>query len=221
VREMPSESQESSNDSKYVVFQALSHPTRVRILTLIEKKELAFSSLKNELGIESNGQLQHHLQKLSPLIEEKENGSYGLTDLGIRALGIYSESEKSGRSLEEICCIPASNEKAHNNQIIRSGILVRLFIGSVLLFLTAAILVSSIISGLAPLTLQFKGDSFSLGIDGLLIFGFFGLSFLIAAFSGYPGCEITAIPNLFVRKKWYCGCLVTSFNLPNGRLLKK
>jgi DNA-binding transcriptional ArsR family regulator len=218
---MSSESQASSNDPKYVVFQALSHPTRVRILALIEQKELAFSSLKNELGIESNGQLQHHLQKLSTLIKEKENGSYGLTDLGIRALEIHAESEKSGRSLEEICCIPVSNKNAHNNQIGRSGTLVRLFIGLVLLLLTAAILVSSLTSGLAPLTLQFRGDSFSLGIDGLLVFGFFGLSFLIAAFSGYPGCEITAIPNLFVKKKWYCGCLFASFNLPKGRLLKK
>jgi DNA-binding transcriptional ArsR family regulator len=218
---MSSESQESSTDSKYTIFQALSHPTRVRILTLVEKKELAFSSLKNELGIESNGQLQHHLQKLSPLIREKENGSYCLTDLGIRALGIYAESEKSGRSLAEICCIPFSTAMAHNKQIGSSGTLVRLLIGSVLLVLTAAILVSSITSGLAPLTLQFRGDSISLGIDGLLIFGFFGASFLISAFSGYPGCEITAIPNLFVTKKWYCGCLMKPFNLPNGRLLKK
>jgi len=217
---MSSESQAASYDSKYVVFQALSHPTRVRILALIEQKELAFSSLKNELGIVSNGQLQHHLQKLSPLIKEKENGSYDLTDLGL-ALGIYEESEKSGRSLEELCCIPVSNKNAHNNQIGRSGTLVRLFIGLVLLLLTAAILVSSLTSGLAPLTLHFRGDSFSLGIDGLLVFGFFGLSFLIAAFSGYPGCEITSIPNLFVKRKWYCGCLISSFNLPNGRLLKK
>ncbi len=217
---MSSESQDSAYDSKYVVFQALSHPTRVRILTFIEKKELAFSSLKNELGIESNGQLQHHLQKLSPLIKEKENGSYALTDLGYKALEIHAESEKTGRSINEICCIPVSNERAHNNQIGQRGTLVRLLIGSVLLVATAAIIVSSLTSGLAALTVHYGSDSASLGIDGILVFAFFGFSFLLSAFSGYPGCEITAIPNLFVKKKWYCGCLMTPFNLPNGRLLK-
>ena len=218
---MSSKSQDFSDDFKYTIFQALSHPTRVRILTLIEEKELAFSSLKNELGLESNGQLQHHLQKLSTLIKEKANGNYGLTDGGVRALEIYLESEKSGKSLQDICCIPVSTEKAHNKQISRNGILLRLLLGSVLLLATGAILLSSLTSGLAPLTVHYGADSASLGIDGILIFVFFGISFLLAAFSGYPGCEITAIPNIFLKKRWYCGCLITPFNLPNGRLLKQ
>ncbi|MFI5419937.1 MAG: winged helix-turn-helix domain-containing protein [Nitrososphaerales archaeon] len=217
---MPEEAQESSNDSNYVYFDALSHPTRVRILTLVGEKELSFSSLKHELGIGSSGHLQHHLQKLSDFVMIESNGNYALTDKGRRALEIYGESERSGRSLQDLCYIPVSAGLAHNNQISRNGTIVRLSIGSVLLAATAAIIVSSLVSGLAPLTVYFGNNSASLGADGILFFGFFGVSFLISAFSGYPGCEITAIPNLFVSKKWYCGCLMPQFNLPNGGMLK-
>ena len=107
----------SLNDSEYIYFEALSHPTRVRILSLIGEKELTFSSLKHELEIGSSGELQHHMQKLSNFVMTENKGSYDLTDEGRRALELYSESKKSGRSLEAICCIPHSTERAHNNQI--------------------------------------------------------------------------------------------------------
>ncbi|MGH9917580.1 MAG: DUF7347 domain-containing protein, partial [Nitrososphaerales archaeon] len=74
-------------EERYRIFNALSHPTRVKILKLVDEKRLAFSALKHELGLESSGQLQHHLQKLSGFITvEKESGCYGLTATGRRAL---------------------------------------------------------------------------------------------------------------------------------------
>ncbi|MGI0090434.1 MAG: ArsR/SmtB family transcription factor [Nitrososphaerales archaeon] len=216
-----SKSEDLSNDPKYRIFQALSHPTRVRILTLIEQNELSFSALKHELGIESSGQLQHHLLKLSGLVSEEKNGCYGLTDAGRRSLEIYWESERSGRSLQDLCCVPSLREFAGNNLVGRSGTLLRLSAGSLLLVLTAASLATYIFFGQTLLNLQLSGASsiVSLGLEGAIIFGFFGVSFVIAALTGYPGCEITAIPNLFSSKKWYCACLMTPFNLPNGRLL--
>ena len=209
-------------DARYLIFQALSHPFRVRMLTLIEQNELTFASLKRELGTESSGQLQHHLEKLSGLITFKQNGSYGLTDEGKRALDIYRESEKSGSPLEDLCCIPTATEMAHDKQISGSGTILRLSIGSILLALTAAIIASYLFWHQAGLNFLLGGYNISFfGIEGAIIFGFFGASFLISGVTGYPGCEITAIPNLFLRRKRYCSCLITPFNLPNGRLLQK
>jgi DNA-binding transcriptional ArsR family regulator len=214
------------NDVKYVIFQALSHPTRVKILALIDHKDLTFGSLKNELGIESSGQLQHHMQKLSSLVTEKDNGSYGLTNAGKRALDIFWESERSGRSVEDLCCLPTPSEVAHDKQISSSGTVLRLAIGSILLALTVAILAVYFVSGQAALTFHAtSSSSVSFGgwwFAGVILFGFFGVSFLISAITGFPGCEVTAIPNLFSRKKkMYCSCLITPFNLPNGRLLDR
>jgi len=55
-------------EDRYRIFEALSHPTRVKILRLVKEKQLAFSALKHELGLESSGQLQHHLRKLSEMV---------------------------------------------------------------------------------------------------------------------------------------------------------
>jgi hypothetical protein len=211
------QTEELPYDTKYLIFQALSHPFRVRILTLIEQNEVTFSWLKHELGIESSGQLQHHLEKLSGLITLKENGCYGLTDVGKRALDIYRESERSGSPLEDLCCMPSPTEMAHDKQISRSGTILRLSIGSALLALTVAILAF----GQTALRLQLSNSIISFDLTGLVILGFFGVSFLISGVTGYPGCEITAIPNLFLSRKRYCSCLITPFNLPNGSLLQR
>jgi hypothetical protein len=220
----PDNEELANGETKYAIFQALSHPARVKILLLAETNQPTFSSLKHDLGIKSSGQLQHHMQKLFGFIVEEKSGSYELTDLGRKALAIYRESEKSGKSLEDLCCIPAFSGLAHDNQVGNTGKRLRLAIGSVLLVLTVIILVFSVVLGQAAITLHPTGSSsVSFGgwwLAGVVILGFFGISFIVSAISGYPGCEVTAIPNLFSEKKMYCACLITPFNLPNGRLLK-
>ena len=186
---------------------------------MIEGNDLTFASLKHEVGIESSGQLQHHLQKLSALIAEKSNGSYGLTYAGRRALDIFRESEGSGRSLEEICCLPAPSEMAQYKQVGRAGCLLRFSIGMVLIVLALGIVTTYLLTGQLALSFNLMGTSFvSFGVGGAAFFGFFGVSFLVASVTKYPGCEITAIPNLFIRRKRYCACLITPYNLPDGRL---
>jgi DNA-binding transcriptional ArsR family regulator len=215
------ETKDLPNEDRYLIFQVLSHPARVKILALLEGNDLTFSSLKQELRMESSGQLQHHLQKMSGLISVESNGSYLLTWVGKRALSIYRESEKSGSSLENLCCQPPRNEMALDHQISRTGTILRLSIGSVLSALTLAVVGSYFLSGHDYLAFVIGSYHISLGIGDVILFGFFGASFLISAVTGYPGCEITAIPNLFTSKKWYCSCVMTPFNVPNGRLLQR
>ena len=215
---MPVDLENLSVEDRYRIFEALSHPTRVKILKLVDEKGLTFSTLKHELGLGSSGQLQHHLQKLSGfIIIEKDSGCYGLTDTGRRALDIYGSSEKSGRSLEAICCLPVRLEASKTVQVGRTGSALRLSLAGLLLALTIAFVASG------QAALRFYGSSVSVGfgLSGAIIAGFFGVSFLIAGLEGYPGCEVTAIPNLFARRrKYYCSCVITPFNLPNGRLLE-
>jgi len=205
-------------EERYRIFDALSHPTRIKILKLVEEKGLAFSSLKHELGLESSGQLQHHLQKLSGFIDvEKGSGCYRLTDTGRRALEIYESSERSGRSLEAVCCLPARQDSPMTVRVGRKGSVLRLSLAGLLLALTVALVASG------EAALKFYGSSISVGFgaSGAIVAGFFGVSFLIAGVDGHPGCEITAIPNLLAGgRKYYCSCLITAFNLPNGRLLE-
>jgi hypothetical protein len=84
------------------LFEALSHPVRVRILESLESGGLKFSDLKRATGISSNGHLEFHLGKLSGLVSTTEGGNYSLTDDGREALrflrisGAHDDSERAG-----------------------------------------------------------------------------------------------------------------------------
>jgi hypothetical protein len=185
----------------------------------VQGRTLTFSGLKSELGLQSNGQLQHHLQKLSGFVTmESESGNYGLADTGRRALETYKLGEASGTSLEAICCIPARLGSRETVRVGRSGSALRLLFAGLLFALTSAIVIWGQVG------VRYYDSSVSVGGFGLavaIVAGFFGVSFLIAGLTRDPGCEVTAIPNLFAgQRKYYSSCVITAFNLPNGRLLE-
>ena len=77
---------DSFNSSKAEIFEALGHPTRIRILQELSEKPLAFSELKRAAGLESNGLLTFHLGKLKDLVKLNSEGAYAVTDGGREAL---------------------------------------------------------------------------------------------------------------------------------------
>jgi DNA-binding transcriptional ArsR family regulator len=77
---------DSFNASKAEIFEALGHPTRIRILQELNEKPLAFSELRRAAGLESNGLLTFHLGKLKDLVKLNSDGAYALTDGGREAL---------------------------------------------------------------------------------------------------------------------------------------
>lgn len=91
---MTEDQNDSFNSSRAEVFEALGHPTRMRILQTLSERPLGFSELKRETGIESGGLLTFHLGKLSDLVKLNSEGSYALTDEGREALRIIEVSKK-------------------------------------------------------------------------------------------------------------------------------
>ena len=204
-------------EERYRLFEALSHPTRARILKLVEERRLTFSSLKHELGLESSGQLQHHLQKLSGFVTVEKDGCYGLTQAGRQALDLYSRSEESGTSLEAVCCLPTRLDAPGILRVGSVGTALRFMLAGILLALTVAL----VATGQVGLRLSGASIFVGFGLSAAVVGGFFAVSFLIAGLEREPGCEVTAVPNLLAgKRKYYCSCLITPFNLPNGRLLE-
>lgn len=82
------------------LFEAISHPVRIKILKILEKQPASFGFLKRQLDIESSGNLDHHLKKLGQLIAVRQDGLYGLTDAGkeallsIQAIELWREMER-------------------------------------------------------------------------------------------------------------------------------
>jgi len=77
------------------LFEKVSHPTRVRILKLLEASPMNFSQLKNRLGIESSGNLDHHLKKLEDLVYLDSDGLYKISDDGKEAIRAVKSIESS------------------------------------------------------------------------------------------------------------------------------
>ena len=78
------------------VFEAVSHPIRIKILKMLAEKPMSFSELKRELGIRSSGKLDFHLKKLGNLIATNSEGKYTLTREGYAGLQAITVVERYG-----------------------------------------------------------------------------------------------------------------------------
>lgn len=82
-------SQDSFNETRAELFEALGHPMRISILAALESRPMGFAEIKKSVGIESSGHLQFHLRKLGGLVQDARNGDYALTDGGRDALRVF------------------------------------------------------------------------------------------------------------------------------------
>ncbi len=69
-------------DTDAMLFEAISHPVRIKMLFILQEQPLGFAELKRKVGISSSGNLQHHIRKLSTLVETNSSEEYILTDQG-------------------------------------------------------------------------------------------------------------------------------------------
>ena len=82
--------------SREEVFEAISHPLRIKILQLLAEHPMSFSELKKALGVRSSGKLDFHLKKLGDLIALNSNGRYTLTKEGYAALQAITTVKRFG-----------------------------------------------------------------------------------------------------------------------------
>ncbi|MFX1304445.1 MAG: hydrogenase iron-sulfur subunit [Promethearchaeota archaeon] len=85
------------------IYSILSHPFRRKILLLLEKEGyIPYTDLMEKLGLETTGQLNFHLKKISSLIG-KNRKSYFLTEDGKRVLKILNINKRilSGENIDE------------------------------------------------------------------------------------------------------------------------
>lgn len=83
---------ENDADTYSVIFRALKHPIRRRILSLLADKPLTFSEMLRVLSVDS-GHLSYHLEALTHLISKTEDGRYRLSAFGNAALGLFTDVE--------------------------------------------------------------------------------------------------------------------------------
>jgi len=146
---------DSFNASRAEVFEALGHPTRIRILQALSDKALGFSELKRETGIGSSGLLAFHLGKLTSLAKQNPKGSYTLTDEGREALRMIEASRKQpeGRSGQR----PAFN-LPHQRAILVGLLAALIVLGSVAVYQQSRI--NNLSQEVLPTTLSILGKQY-------------------------------------------------------------
>lgn len=80
-------------DTYSQIFSALKHPIRRAILRMLADDPESYSSLLNELKIDSP-KLNYHLQGLGGLVNKAENGKYSLSTTGEAAVGLMEKIER-------------------------------------------------------------------------------------------------------------------------------
>ena len=68
------------------VFEAISHPKRIEILRLLDRKQMGFAEMKRKLRIKSSGLLDFHLKKMMSIVRKDSHGLYHLNERGYDAL---------------------------------------------------------------------------------------------------------------------------------------
>jgi len=152
------------------LFEAISHPVRIKILRILEKQPASFAFLKRQLDIESSGNLDYHLKKLRQLIAVREDGLYGLTDAGKEAL-LSIEAIESWREMER-------RKMRRLEKMPREA-----FFLALLEFCTAAVSTFWFLSGYSPLV-TFTVIEFSSGSLPIMIVAVLGFASAFGIFTG-------------------------------------
>ena len=79
-----------------VIFAALKHPLRRRILLLLdEKEEVSFTDIQKAMGVEDTGLMSYHLKELELLVSQSTRGKYKLSEIGKTSVALLKKVEKS------------------------------------------------------------------------------------------------------------------------------
>lgn len=78
------------------IFEAISHPQRVKILKALARSPLGFSELKRVINVKSSGALDFHLKKMESLVVHDRHGRYTLNMRGYAAVEAINAIEKYG-----------------------------------------------------------------------------------------------------------------------------
>jgi len=85
----------SSDEETYsVIFAALKHPIRRKILRMLSEDELTYTQMLTRLGVDT-GHLNYHLENLGELLSKTDDGKYRLSEFGTAALGLMGSVEET------------------------------------------------------------------------------------------------------------------------------
>jgi DNA-binding transcriptional ArsR family regulator len=120
------------NVARAEIFDAISHPMRIKILQALSERQVGFAELKRMVGIESSGHLDFHLTKLKHFVKTTPKGAYVLTDDGREALWSVSSLRRSENGADSISHTPGNTGRYR--ALIAISLVAVILTGSVALY---------------------------------------------------------------------------------------
>jgi DNA-binding transcriptional ArsR family regulator len=92
--------QEDSDETYSVIYAALKHPIRRKILRLLKEEELSYTQILNKLDVDT-GHLNYYLESLGELVAKTSEGKYRLSEYGLAAVKLMTGVEETDPALGE------------------------------------------------------------------------------------------------------------------------
>jgi Predicted transcriptional regulators len=90
--------QEDTDETYSVIYAALKHPLRRRILRMLNQEELTYTQILNKLDVDT-GHLNYYLESLGELVVKTPEGKYRLSEYGKAAVKLMAGVEETEPSL--------------------------------------------------------------------------------------------------------------------------
>ena len=87
-------SEENADETYSVIYAALKHPVRRRILRMLNDGELTYTQMLNKLDIDT-GHLNYYLESLGELVAKTSDGKYRLSEFGQAAFNLMTGVEET------------------------------------------------------------------------------------------------------------------------------
>jgi hypothetical protein len=86
--------QENVDETYSVIYAALKHPVRRRILRMLNESDLTYTEMLNRLGVDT-GHLNYYLEGLGELVAKNTDAKYRLSEFGIAAVKLMAGVEET------------------------------------------------------------------------------------------------------------------------------
>jgi hypothetical protein len=85
---------ENTDETYSVIYAALKHPVRRRVLRMLAEEDLTYTQILNKLDLDT-GHLNYYLESLGELLAKTSEGKYRLSEFGIAAVDLMAGIEET------------------------------------------------------------------------------------------------------------------------------
>ena len=126
--------QEDTEETYSVIYSALKHPIRRKILRMLSDEQLSYTQMLKELDLDT-GHLNYYLESLGELVIKNEEGKYRLSEMGQAAIGLMKKVEDRATQEKEITWLKQQKrQKRRTILLLQTFAIIMLLVASFVFF---------------------------------------------------------------------------------------